>query len=161
MRSMLIVIAPPCDDSNAHLGEAGEPVIVQAFVSEAAIETLDVGVLIRPLIQCLAGKRWPLIGSDCRRHFPRPQCSLQHRKDVVNGNPMLSHQIDRFLGEVIHDGQYYDPPTAASASLTKSMIHTSLAGLAVPAILSRLPVRATCSSALLAIPRHDKGEVPA
>jgi hypothetical protein len=79
MGAMLIVIASPSRDSDTRLCQAGEPVMVQAFILDATVETLDLGVLrwlarldqfevhtilIRPLIQGLAGKLRSLIRSD-------------------------------------------------------------------------------------------------
>ena len=37
----------PASDDRGGMGEAYEPVLVQAFISEAAVEGLDIGVLVR------------------------------------------------------------------------------------------------------------------
>jgi hypothetical protein len=42
----IVVHAPGLDDQ-ARVSQAEEPVLVQALVAEPAIETLDVGILIR------------------------------------------------------------------------------------------------------------------
>ena len=44
VRALGIVIDPPIFDDLAGLSDAGEPMLVQAFLSVPAIETLDVGV---------------------------------------------------------------------------------------------------------------------
>jgi hypothetical protein len=41
---MVVVITPVVDDT-AHVAQAGEPMLRQAFVAEAAVEALDIGVL--------------------------------------------------------------------------------------------------------------------
>ena len=45
VRSLRIVVDPPVFDDLAGFADAGEPMLVQALLSVAAIETLDVGVL--------------------------------------------------------------------------------------------------------------------
>ena len=47
MRAFCVVIDPPAFDDLARLTDAGEPVLVQAFIPETAIETLDVRILGR------------------------------------------------------------------------------------------------------------------
>jgi hypothetical protein len=47
VRALHIVVDPPVFDDLAGLADAGEPVLVQAFLAVSAVETLDVGVLGR------------------------------------------------------------------------------------------------------------------
>lgn len=42
-----VVVLAPALDRALRIGQAGEPVLVQAFVSEAAVEALDVSILDR------------------------------------------------------------------------------------------------------------------
>jgi len=42
-----VVLAMPASDDCYGMGEAHEPVLVQAFISKTAVERLDVGVLVR------------------------------------------------------------------------------------------------------------------
>ena len=44
--SLLVVFAPPGLHDRTGMENAGEPMLVQAFVTQAAIERFDVGVLI-------------------------------------------------------------------------------------------------------------------
>ena len=47
MRPSCIVLFPPGLDLEPCIGEREEPVLVQALISELAVETLDVAVLYR------------------------------------------------------------------------------------------------------------------
>lgn len=47
VRSVLVVVAPPCFDDGACFGKVAEEVFVQAFVAKPAVEGLDEGVLHR------------------------------------------------------------------------------------------------------------------
>ena len=46
-RSRLVVFPAPDFDNGACVEQAGEPVLVEAFVAKPAVEGLDVGVLVR------------------------------------------------------------------------------------------------------------------
>ena len=43
---LFVVFAMPASDDRGGMGEAYEPVLVQAFISEVAVEGLDIGVLV-------------------------------------------------------------------------------------------------------------------
>ena len=47
VRTHLVVIATPGGDEDTRLRETGEPLVVEAFVAEAAVEAFDEGVLGR------------------------------------------------------------------------------------------------------------------
>ena len=47
MRAFCVVVDPPVFDDLARFCDTGEPVLVQAFLSETPIETFDVRVLGR------------------------------------------------------------------------------------------------------------------
>ena len=47
MGSDLVVILPPLFNEAAGFVEGGEPVLVEAFIAELAVEAFDVGVLGR------------------------------------------------------------------------------------------------------------------
>lgn len=47
MRPVVVVVLAPVVDDSAHVAKAGEPVLRQALVAEASVETLDTGVLHR------------------------------------------------------------------------------------------------------------------
>lgn len=47
MRAMVVVVVAPCRNQMAGMAQAGEEVLVQAFVPQAAIEALDQAVLHR------------------------------------------------------------------------------------------------------------------
>ena len=45
VRSDFVVFLPPGFDETASFGQGGEPVLIEAFVAELAIEAFDEGVL--------------------------------------------------------------------------------------------------------------------
>lgn len=45
VRTNLVVVPPPIGDYLASLGQRCEPVLVEAFIAELAVEALDVAVL--------------------------------------------------------------------------------------------------------------------
>ena len=45
MGSDLVVVGSPCGDDLAGLLQGFKPVLVEAFISERAVEALDVGIL--------------------------------------------------------------------------------------------------------------------
>ena len=47
MRAVVVVVVSPCTDQLAGMAEAGEQVLVQAFVARAAVEALDQAILNR------------------------------------------------------------------------------------------------------------------
>ncbi len=79
MRAQFIEIGSPHFDNSPRLLQADEPVIVQAFISQFSVETLDIGILSGfsrldqlypdmmqrgPLIKHLAGEFRSLIGTN-------------------------------------------------------------------------------------------------
>ena len=42
-----LVVEPPAVDDDASLGEAGEDLLVEAFVAQPAVEALDEAILLR------------------------------------------------------------------------------------------------------------------
>lgn len=88
MRSCFVVILSPHGKLGPNMREAHEPVLVQAFIMQAPIEALDVGVLralaglrqfqlnpitagAGPLVQRVAGKFGPLVVRSDRSRVPR------------------------------------------------------------------------------------------
>lgn len=47
MRALCVVVDPPFLDDFSGLTDAGEPVLVQAFLAISSVETFDIGVLGR------------------------------------------------------------------------------------------------------------------
>ena len=47
LRSFFVVLPMPASDDRGGMSEAYEPVLVQGFVSKAAVEGLDIGVLVQ------------------------------------------------------------------------------------------------------------------
>jgi len=78
VRSNFVVVLPPDSDGVPSLWQRLEPMLVQAFVPELAVETLDVAVLhgatrlnqdmtysmsLRPDHECAAGEFGAIVGS--------------------------------------------------------------------------------------------------
>jgi len=104
MRSSLVVIHPPGRNDCARFSQRPEPVLVQALVPELAVEALDIRVLrrftsldepqldaslIRPLVQCPAGKLRSLVGPDDFRQGPKLRRLIEHPRDVLAGDPVI------------------------------------------------------------------------
>lgn len=107
------------------MGEAGEPVVVQAFVPETPVEAFDVGVLgwlprrngfeshtmsTSPLIERPAGEFRPLVGSDGLGFAAKAGGLIQDVGDIQSRSAEIGDAIDGFLGEVIYVRQDTDGP---------------------------------------------------
>ena len=99
VRPMLIVVLAPSGDQDTSLRQARKPVIIQTLVPEAPVETLDEGVLsgfagldqlelnavlAGPLVQCLASKFRPLVGSNGLGVAPEPSRLIEDSRHVMS-----------------------------------------------------------------------------
>ena len=99
---------------------------IQAFIPEFTVEALDVRILrwlawlnqlqlyamlISPLIECPAGKLWPLVCPDSFGVASEACSLIQHPCHLVARNTQVDNQVDCFLGAVVVDGQDFDPTT--------------------------------------------------
>ena len=75
MRSLSVVVAPPCFDGFAGVGEAAEEMLIEAFISQSAVEALDKAILhglawlnVMPLNTALLlpVKGWRSTSAPCR-----------------------------------------------------------------------------------------------
>ena len=100
MRSLLIVISSPGRNEYFRVMQITEPVFIQTLIPKFAVEALDVGilgrfsrlnqqrwdtVLVRPLIEDLAGKLRPLIGAHCIRISTELRHAIQQLGDIIAG----------------------------------------------------------------------------
>ena len=58
MRAVVIVVVAPCSDQLAGMAQAGQQVLVQALVPQAAIEALDEAVSERPTAEYAVPAIW-------------------------------------------------------------------------------------------------------
>ncbi len=115
----IVITSPSCDDGTG-VFECQEPVVVSAFVAEAAIERFDVGVLCRharldqlqlnavpvsPLIQSSASELWALVGANCFGITAELSNAIQHSSHVLSRDRGIGHDLHGFLRAVVDDGQ--------------------------------------------------------
>jgi hypothetical protein len=94
VRPDLVVVLPPGGDRGPGLRQRLEPMAVQAFVPELAVEALDVAVLhwpawlnqdvanaigLCPALKRPAGKFRPVVGADHNRLAPKQRCSKENK----------------------------------------------------------------------------------
>lgn len=99
VRPMLVVVSAPSGDQDTSLRQARKPMVIQAFIPEATVEALDEGVLrgfagldqlqlntmlAGPLVQCLAGKFWPLVGSNSLGVTTKASCLIENTGHVMS-----------------------------------------------------------------------------
>ena len=123
MRSHFVVIAAPGRDDRLGVLERREPVFVEAFVAELAVEALDVGVLgrlagldqqqlyavgLRPLVQRSAGELRPLVGADRRRVAAESTGGLQQIRHALAVDAPGRFDDHGLLGAVVDHVQAFD-----------------------------------------------------
>ncbi len=120
----VVILAPQGDDLPG-LGQGLEPVLVEAFVPEPAVEAFDIGVLgglsrldqdvldascLQPGHEGPAGEFRAVVGPDGLRVTSEACCALQHPGDIGPGHRQIHRDVDALAGEVIGDGQAFDSP---------------------------------------------------
>lgn len=125
VRAYFVVIASPSRDCRLHVLQRGEPVFVEAFVAELAVEALDAGVLgglawldqqqlhavgDGPLVEGSSGELRPLIGPDHGRIAAE---AAHHFQDVGHALPVDAagdRDLHGLLGAVVDHSQALDRP---------------------------------------------------
>ena len=130
MRSPLVVVPPPAGDDGPRRRQIFEPVVVQAFVSEPAVEALDVGVLRRlpgrdqlqldtmsvgPLVEGSPGELRPLIGPNRARTTSEDDGLIEHTGHVLARDAVVDDDVDGLLGEVVDDRQAFQTSTVVES----------------------------------------------
>lgn len=121
--SHLVVVLAPDGDDLAGLRQGFEPVLVEAFVPELAVEALDVGVLgglarldkdvlntscLHPCHEGSACELRSVVGSDGLWVAPEPRGLIQDAGDVCARHGQVHSDVYALTGEVIGDGQALD-----------------------------------------------------
>jgi len=125
VRTHFVVVALPAVDGEARIGEPGEPVLVQAFVTEPAIEALHEGILdrfprpdelqlhplpVRPGIQHLARELRPVVQHDGFGKSTRRRQSVQHPRHPQPRQRCVHLDGQALPGEVVDDVQCPERP---------------------------------------------------
>src|SRR5574343_462369 len=99
MRPMLVVVSAPSSDQDTSLGQARKPMVVQALISESAVEAFDErilrrfacldqlelhAVLVGPLVQSLAGEFRSLVCPDRLGIAPETRRLIEHPGHVMS-----------------------------------------------------------------------------
>ena len=119
---MIVVLAPGLHDP-ARIGQAQEPVLVEAFVPEAAVEALAVRVLdrlagvdevqgdrvlVRPLVQRAADQLRPVVQHELRRRLPLGREPVRTRTTRAARQARVDLEGQRFPGEDVDDAEQPD-----------------------------------------------------
>ena len=160
MRSDLVAVQPPSGDSLTGLLQRLKPVLIETFIPERAVETLDIrvlgraarldqdmldAVLLRPCHKCPACELWPVVSPDRLGVTPKCGCSVPQAGDVVTTNAKVSCDVHTFAREVVCHRQALDSP-GDDARLTNGItdkVHASQVWLTAKAATSgtRTPMR--------------------
>ena len=112
-------------DCLAGLRQGFKPVLVQAFVPEGAVETLDVGVLCRaarldqqvldtvllsPGHEGPASEFRPVVRPDCLWVAPELRRPVQNAGDVMAAQAEVHRDVHAFVAEVVRHRQAFDAP---------------------------------------------------
>jgi hypothetical protein len=128
VRSLSVVFDPPGLDGSPRVRHGEEPVFVQALVTEATVEALDVGVLdrlagtdkaqahsglVRPGIEHLAFELRSVIHRDRQRQSAQIRQPLEHRHDPLPSDRRINLEHQALAAEVIHDRKASQPSAVA------------------------------------------------
>lgn len=123
VRSDLVVVLAPDGDDLAGLGQGFEPVLIEAFIPELAVEALDVGVLswlawlnqdvlyascLHPGHEGSACELWAVVAPDGLWVAPESCSPLEDASDVCPRHGKVHSDVDALMGEVIGDRQAFD-----------------------------------------------------
>ena len=133
VRSDFVVVTSPACDFASGIGQTREPVLVETFIPEAAIEAFNVGVLCRTArfnqnvfdLVCLrpgqkgSGRElWPIVGSDGPRVAAKLRCLVKQACDVARTHAKVHRDLHALTTEVIDDRQTFD-----SSSCRQTVTH--------------------------------------
>ena len=139
MRSVLVVIPSPGRNADSGFGQRTEPVLVEAFIPELAVDRLDEGILrglarlnqlqfdvalIGPLIERLAGELGTLVGADRLRVAPKVCHFVQSPGDVKLLIPCSTRMPTDSLVKSSTTVRHLIRRPVLSASKTKSIDQT-------------------------------------
>ena len=121
MRPFVIVFVTPKTDDRPRMRYVFEPVLVQAFVTQTAVETFDVAVLhglagiyedmvyllgIRPFIHRIAGELRTVVTEDFFGHPVEQDCLVQEAGDLLSANGSVDFQCQASSGHFINQSEH-------------------------------------------------------
>ena len=130
VRSDLVVVLSPGGDGCPGLAQRLEPLFIQAFVTELAIETFDVAVLhgaarldeevpdavrVCPGHEGPAGELRAVVSAHYLRVAPEDRSLVQQPGDVLARDAPVHGNAHTFVAEVVGHGQALDAPPGAQA----------------------------------------------
>lgn len=136
VRTYLVEVAPPIGDDLASLDQRREPVFIEAFIAELAVEALDVAVLhgfagfdqdvfdamlLCPSDEGAAGELRAVVRAHRAGIAAEAGDLLQHTHHVGPADAMVHRDVNAFMGEVVGDGQALD--AAATGQLVEDEVH--------------------------------------
>jgi hypothetical protein len=125
VRTLFVVINSPFFDDLPGLDDVGEPMLVPAFVPEFAVQTLYISnllesarlneveqnpVLIRPLIELVAGKLRPVIHNQPLRLPAKIYQTVEHLDNPCSAKKCVHLDPKTFPCTVINHGEIPDFP---------------------------------------------------
>jgi hypothetical protein len=134
VRPDLVVVLPPDGDRLPGLGQRLEPMLVQAFVPELAVETLDVAVLhgatrlnqnvtysmgLRPGHECVAGEFGPVVGSHRVRMPAKLGRLIQQPSHILVTDAVVGRDVHALVAKIVCHGQTLDAPAIGQAVADK------------------------------------------
>ena len=126
--SHLVVVLAPDGDDLAGLRQGFEPVLVEAFIPELAVEAFNVGVLgwlarlnqdvldascLHPCHEGPACELRSVVGPDGLWIAPEACSSLKDSGDVRARHGQVYCDVHTFMAEVVGNGQALDAPAVA------------------------------------------------
>ena len=119
VRTALIVMPPPRLDLALRVRQRQEPVCVEAFVAQSAVEGLHecvVGrlagpaevdgdaVLVSPAVERLSDELWSIIDPDRLGRAAHERQPRHHRNDLLASNALVDFDRQRLAGEGVDHG---------------------------------------------------------
>lgn len=134
MRSNLVVVLPPGRDGVPGLRQRIEPLLVEAFVPELAVETLDITVLhratrlyqdvtnpvgLRPCHESAAGEFGSVVGSHRTRMSTKQTRPIQQPGHILATDAIVSSDVHALVAKIVCHGQTLDAPAIGQAVADK------------------------------------------
>lgn len=134
MRSNLVVVLPPDSDGVPGLWQRLEPMLIQAFIPELAVEALDVAVLhraarlnqnvtnamgLRPGHESAAGEFRSVVGSHCVRMSAKYSRLIQQPGHILAADAVVGRDVHALVAKIVGHGQALDAPAIGQAVADK------------------------------------------
>ena len=124
MRSLCVVVDPPCFDDPAGLRQCPEEVLIEAFIAEARVERFDEPVLrgfarcdvmpfdtvlLLPFQHRTRGQLGPVVADDHAWPAARRDDPVEFASNPDAGKGVVGDEAQAFAAEVIDDGENTEP----------------------------------------------------